>query len=170
MRLARLLSVLAVPALLLAGCSSGNNEVAPTSTTSSSSAKPSPSRVLLAVLALGILLLLAALAGLVYVLTTDLFSWLAVVLGVVVLLTTMNVFVARATEKFAWYGIAVFFSVLVFGATVTIAKDLDRPSAQPIALVRKSDAVGICGVFITQTSDRVYVGRSALIDSESKKP
>jgi len=43
MRLARLLSVLAVPVLLLAGCSSGNNEVAPTSTTASSSAKPSPS-------------------------------------------------------------------------------------------------------------------------------
>ena len=32
MRLARLLSVLAVPALLLAGCSSGSDEVAPTST------------------------------------------------------------------------------------------------------------------------------------------
>ena len=43
MRLARLLSVLAVPALLLAGCSSGNNEVAPTGTTASSSARPSPS-------------------------------------------------------------------------------------------------------------------------------
>ena len=43
MRLARLLSVLAVPALLLAGCSSGNNEVAPTVTTASSSARPSPS-------------------------------------------------------------------------------------------------------------------------------
>jgi hypothetical protein len=134
-----------------------------------SAAKPPPSGLLLAVVALGVLLLLAALAGLVYVLTTDLFSWLAVVLGVVVLLTTVNVFVARATEKFAWYGIAVFFSVLAFGAAVTIAKDLDRPSAQPIALVRKSDAVGICGVFITQTSDRVYVGRSALIDSETKK-
>ncbi len=132
-------------------------------------AKPSLSRTLVVVLALGILLLLAALAGLVYVLTTDLFSWLAVVLGVVVLLTTMNVFIARVTEKFAWYGIAVFFSVLMFGATVTIAKDLDRPSAQPIALVRKSDAVGICGVFITQTSDRVYVGRRALIDPKSNE-
>ena len=43
MRIAGLLSVLAVPALLLAGCSSGNNEVAPTSTTASSSAQPSPS-------------------------------------------------------------------------------------------------------------------------------
>lgn len=43
MRLARLLSVLAVPALLLAGCSSGNDEVAPTSTTASSSTQPSPS-------------------------------------------------------------------------------------------------------------------------------
>ena len=43
MRLARILSVLAVPAVLLAGCSSGNDEVAPTSTTASSFAQPSPS-------------------------------------------------------------------------------------------------------------------------------
>ena len=43
MRVARLLSVLAVPALLLAGCSSGNNEVAPTSKSSSAQPSPSPS-------------------------------------------------------------------------------------------------------------------------------
>ncbi len=43
MRVARLLSVLAIPALLLGGCSSGGDQVAPTSTAASSSAKPSPS-------------------------------------------------------------------------------------------------------------------------------
>jgi hypothetical protein len=36
------------------------------------------------------------------------------------------------------------------------------PKVQPVALVRKSDEVGICGVFVTQTSDRVYIGRLAL--------
>ncbi len=42
MGLARLLGVLAVPAVLLAACSSGNVEVTSTSRTASSSAKPSP--------------------------------------------------------------------------------------------------------------------------------
>jgi hypothetical protein len=74
----------------------------------------------------------------------------------------MNVFVARATDKFAWYGISVFFSVLMFGAALTIARTLDEPRVQPLALIRKGDDVGICGVFITQTSERVYVGRLAV--------
>jgi hypothetical protein len=78
---------------------------------------------------------------------------------VVVLLTTMNIFVARATEKFAWYGISVFFSVLMFGAALTIAGTLEQPKVQPIALVRKDNETGTCGVYITQTSERVYVGR-----------
>lgn len=109
----------------------------------------------------GLLLLAAIVAGTVFVIAEDLFSWFALVFVVVVGLTTMNVFVARATEKFAWYGIAMFFSVLVFGATMTIAKTLDQPKAQPIALVRKGEPVGICGVFVAQTTERVYVGRRA---------
>ena len=85
--------------------------------------------------------------------------WGAVLFVVVALLTAMNVFVARATDKFALYGIAVFFSVLMFGAALTIARTLHNPKVQPVALVRKDNEVGICGVFIAQTSERVYVGR-----------
>lgn len=81
---------------------------------------------------------------------------------VVVLLTTMNIFVARATDKFAWYGISVFFSVLMFGAALTIASTLEQPKVQPVALVRKDNELGICGVYITQTNDRVYIGRLPL--------
>ena len=113
------------------------------------------------VILMGLLLLAAIVAGTVFVIVEDLFSWFALVFVVVVGLTTMNVFVARATEKFAWYGIAMFFSVLVFGATLTIAKTLDQPKAQPIALVRKGEPVGVCGVFVAQTTERVYVGRRA---------
>ncbi len=90
------------------------------------------------------------------------FRWVAMLLGVAAVLATMNLFVARATEKFAWYGVSVFFSVLLFGAALTIARTLDKPSVQPIALVRKGEDVGVCGVYITQTNERVYVGRLEL--------
>jgi hypothetical protein len=83
---------------------------------------------------------------------------------VVVLLTTMNIFVARATVMFAWYGISVFFSVLMFGAALTIAGTLEQPMVQPIALVRKGNEIGTCGVYVAQTSDRVYVGRLPSLD------
>jgi hypothetical protein len=107
----------------------------------------------------GVLALAAITAGIVLVAVEDLFSWFTIVVVAVVLLTTMNVFVARATEKFAWYGVSVFFSVLVFGATLMIAWTLNDPKAQPIAVLRNGDSVGICGVYIAQTSDRVYIGR-----------
>lgn len=86
-------------------------------------------------------------------------SWAAILFLVVALLTAMNVFVARATDKFALYGIVVFFSVLLFGAALTIARTLHEPKVQPVALLRKGKELGICGVYITQTSERVYVGR-----------
>ncbi len=109
---------------------------------------------------IGALVVLASLVvGVVLVATKGPLSWLAIVLGVVALLATMNLFVARATEQFAWYGVSVFFSVLLFGATLTIARTMAKPSVQPIALVRKGDDLGLCGVYVTQTSDRVYVGR-----------
>jgi hypothetical protein len=108
----------------------------------------------------GIAVLVAiAIAGVVLVATASSYEWLAIMLGVVGLLLAVNVFAARATTKFAWYGVCVFFSVLLYGAALTIARTINTPKVQPIALVRTSDDVGICGVYITQTDDRVYVGR-----------
>jgi hypothetical protein len=107
--------------------------------------------VLAAISAVGIV------AGFVFLLEDV--TWAAVLFVVIALLTAMNVFVARATDKFALYGIAVFFSVLMFGAALTIARTLHEPKVQPVALVRKDNEIGICGVYIAQTADRVYVGR-----------
>jgi hypothetical protein len=106
--------------------------------------------------------------GVVLVASNGTFSWLVLVLVIVMILAVANLLVARATEKFAWYGVAVFFSVLLFGATLTIAKTLDKPLARPTALVRKGDYQGICGVFIAQTADRVYIGRMARGGSRSR--
>lgn len=115
-----------------------------------------------AVAALIVFVLASTIAGILLVAKNASLSWILILLGVVLVLTAMNVFVARATDKFAWYGISVFFSVLMFGAALTIARTLDEPKAQPVALVRKGDDVGLCGVFVTQTSERVYIGRFAV--------
>ncbi len=123
--------------------------------------KPPISKLLIAIAGAGAVLALALIVGIVLVATEHAFSWIAVLLGVAAVLALMNLLVARATEKFAWYGVSVFFSVLLFGAALTIARTLHRPSVQPIALVRKGDDVGICGVYITQTNERVYIGRLA---------
>jgi MFS family permease len=87
------------------------------------------------------------------------FGWLLTMLVVASVLIATNVVVARATETFAWYGVSIFFSVLVFGAAVTVERTKHSAKMQPIALVRKGDDIGICGVYVTQTSDRVYIGR-----------
>jgi hypothetical protein len=104
-----------------------------------------------------------------FVLLVDEVPWVAVLFLAIGLLTAMNVFVARATDKFALYGIAVFFSVLMFGAALTIARTLHEPKVQPIALVRKGNEVGTCGVYIAQTGERVYVGRLALGENDKHK-
>jgi hypothetical protein len=115
---------------------------------------------LVVVAAAGALLIVASIVGGIALVVTDhTISWLAAVLAVVALLVVTNILVARATTKFAWYGVSVFFSVLLFGAALTIARTLHEPKVQPIALVRKSDDVGVCGVYVTETSDRVYIGR-----------
>jgi ABC-type multidrug transport system fused ATPase/permease subunit len=108
--------------------------------------------------------LAAAVIGFGFYLFADEVTWAAILFIVIALLTTMNVFVARATDKFALYGIAVFFSVLLFGAALTIARTLHEPKVQPVALLRKGNELGLCGVYITQTKDRVYVGRLNLPD------
>jgi hypothetical protein len=110
----------------------------------------------------GILAVVWLVVGLVLIVKEGKFSWVALLLGVAAVLAMMNLFVARGTEKFAWYGVSVFFSVLLFGAALTIARTLATPSVQPIALVRTGEDVGICGVYVAQTSERVYVGRREL--------
>ncbi|HEX2086370.1 MAG TPA: hypothetical protein VHF89_11855 [Solirubrobacteraceae bacterium] len=93
----------------------------------------------------------------------------------VVLLAPVVLFVAlagiaRATRRFAWYGLAVFFSVPLFGAVVSAADVADRPQVQPIAVARKSDDRAMCGVYVTQTDDRLYIGRLEPKEPGSREP
>lgn len=97
--------------------------------------------------------------GLVPVASYDETRWLLGVLAVPPLLFVALVGVSRASPRFAWYGVAVFLSVPFFGGVLAVADTLHTPRVQPIAVARKSDDRALCGVYITQANDRLYVGR-----------
>jgi hypothetical protein len=78
---------------------------------------------------------------------------------VVVLLTAATFGVAHVTAKFAWYGIAAFASLILFGAALNIGRTVRDPQVQPVALVRKADDQALCGVYVTETDKRIYLGR-----------
>jgi hypothetical protein len=84
---------------------------------------------------------------------------LLAVLAVVVGVTAATFGVAHVTTKFAWYGVSVFASLIAFGAVLNVGLVVRDPLVQPVALVRKGDPRAICGVYVTETDKRIYVGR-----------
>ena len=80
-------------------------------------------------------------------------------LFVVILLAAANFGLARATQRFAWYGVGALLSLILFGAAMNIGRTVIDPEVQPLALVRKSDQRALCGVYVTETDKRVYLGR-----------
>jgi hypothetical protein len=65
---------------------------------------------------------------------------------------------ALSRSRFMWFGLAVFLSVPLFGTLSTMAKSIDEPQAQPLALIRDTDGPdeAIQGLYVTETDDRVY--------------
>jgi len=61
-------------------------------------------------------------------------------------------------KKFAWYGLAVFISIQLFGTITAVARNVDDPQVQPVALIRQEDGPdeAIQGIYVTETDDRVY--------------
>jgi len=59
---------------------------------------------------------------------------------------------------FRWYGLAVFISVPLFGTITGMARNLDDPQVQPMALIRESDGPdeAIQGLYVTEADDRIY--------------
>lgn len=107
----------------------------------------------------GGLLLLTIAAGVVPLAVWSDSRWLLAVVAVVASLGAVNFMIARITPRFAWYGLAVFASVVLFGATLSIVDTIRSPKVQPMALLRTSDDRPICGAYVTETDDRVYVAR-----------
>jgi hypothetical protein len=60
--------------------------------------------------------------------------------------------------KFIWYGLAVFVSIQLFGTITAVARNVDDPQVQPVALIRLEDGPdeAIQGIYVTETDERVY--------------
>jgi hypothetical protein len=87
-------------------------------------------------------------------------GWLATVAGIALLLGAANLGVAHITgHRFAWYGIAAFVSVVLFGAAFNLLRALEDPQAQGVAILRTNDAQPVCGIFVAETDDRLYYAR-----------
>lgn len=65
---------------------------------------------------------------------------------------------ALSAERVIWYGVAVFLSVPLFGTLTAMARNVDDPQVQPMALIRSSDGPdeAIQGLYVTEADERVY--------------
>jgi hypothetical protein len=89
-------------------------------------------------------------------------KWLVLMLAVVVVVNVAVFGVALASNRFVWYGMAVFVSVPLIGAVLEGVRTYRFPKLQPAALIRKSSDIALCGVYIGENEDRVYLGRVQL--------
>lgn len=108
--------------------------------------------------ALAVLLVIGELVMLVVVFAIDVVLGgqflLAAVLGVALLTVAW-----WTGDDFLPYGIAVFASVPIFGAVATTMRVAADPVAQPAAVIRKDDDVGLCGLYVGETDKRIYLAR-----------
>jgi hypothetical protein len=90
--------------------------------------------------------------------------WLAVALGAVAILGGALWRIAvLSTTRFIWYGFAMFISVPLFGTVLLMARNIDEPKVQPMALIRNTDGPdeSIQGFYVAETDDRVYFANIA---------
>jgi len=73
------------------------------------------------------------------------------------LLTTFCVVVRLRTDNFGWFALASFVAVGLMIGTLTYYRTRDDPKVEPAAVVR-AKGPPVFGFFVTQTSDRVYLG------------
>ena len=85
-------------------------------------------------------------------------GWLPFSLFAAVCLVAALWRVAIITEKFVWYGVAVFISVPLFGTITGTVRNVAEPQVQPVALIREEDGPdeAIQGIYVSETDDRVY--------------
>lgn len=91
-------------------------------------------------------------------------TWLVIALVAAAAITVAVRRVAwLANERLMWFGIALFLSVPLFGTVMTMARNLDEPRVQPMAIIRSSDgpSEAVEGLYVTETDDRVYFANVA---------
>lgn len=86
-------------------------------------------------------------------------GWLAATLGAVALLNILVWAVTRVTPRFGWYAVAVFVSVMSLGAIVSMVRTALNVQVQPVVVIRTGEDVAVCGIYITETDKRIYIGR-----------
>jgi hypothetical protein len=109
--------------------------------------------------ALGAVIALVLVIGIALVVFLPHAGGLLLLILIAVLLNLAILGLARGARRFAWLGVGVFLSVPLFGGIVSVVRTSRDPKVQPVALIRKSDNVGLCGVYITENDKRVYLGR-----------
>jgi hypothetical protein len=118
-----------------------------------------PPRVRLATTAYIAQIVLAGVCGLVLYLCFRDEAWVVASFGLVVVLYIACLSVARSSTAFRWYGVAVVVAVAIFGATMTALRNLDTKKIQPVAALRTQESQPICGVYVTESDDRLFFGR-----------
>lgn len=121
--------------------------------------KPKPPRLELTPIGVSLMVLMTAVAVIAPSWLLDKKLWLAAALvSALVLLAGLWRIAALAEARFLWYGLAVFISVPLFGTLTTMARNLDDPQVQPVALIRSTDGPdeAIQGLFVTEADKRVY--------------
>lgn len=73
------------------------------------------------------------------------------------LLTTVCVVIRLRTASFGWFAVATFVSVGLMVGVLTYYRTTDRPKIEPAALLRANGSP-VFGFFVSETSDRVYLG------------
>lgn len=85
--------------------------------------------------------------------------WLLASLGSAIILGAGLWRIASLAEsRFTWYGLAVFISVPLFGTLTTMARNIEDPQVQPMALIRNTDGPdeAIQGLYVTEADERIY--------------
>jgi hypothetical protein len=81
-------------------------------------------------------------------------------------------FVVLASERPVWFGVAVFVAVTIYTGVETYLRTSDTPTVEPAAALR-TNAGPLCGFFVAETSDFLYLGtyaRPVAVSSAAPSP
>jgi hypothetical protein len=86
-------------------------------------------------------------------------GWVVLPLVISLVLGAITWMIGRLhPRRFFWYGLSIFISVALFGATVTYSRTINAPSGQAAAVLLK-DGCTVRGIWIGESSTRVFLAR-----------
>jgi hypothetical protein len=86
--------------------------------------------------------------------------WLSGAFAAAFLLYLVVLAIARSSAQHFWgTAVAVMVSTGLFGAVLATLRYWDHQEVQPIAALRAGEARPVCGIYVAETDDRLYLGR-----------